>query len=269
MKNNYRFSLVQLSCLYLLFIGNALLAQSPTLNPPPSIGSTSNKLYSPNLLAIQCSPISSEIQQTAIIPIEIVNETVWDGTTWSHGDPDSFTHAVINANFTATQILDVYDITIKEGVTVTLGKGVLLKSKQFLPTATKNKIVMHEASGIQSKLPNSPLSVFVRDNGIVNQYSSMFMSSPVSGQAIGETFTDASGSPDVSHAYKQYNAAGFILESVVMIPGNGYIETTNGDGTYDGRHRIDTYDHIYTGTENTSNYPISVSNGYNLTYLSL
>lgn len=50
-----------------------------------------------------------------------------------------------------------------------------------------------------------------------------------------------------------------------MLPGNGYIETTNGNGIIPDLFRIDTYDHTYTGTENTNNnYPVSVINGYNL-----
>ena len=181
------------------------MAQSPILAPPPSIGSTSNKQNIPNLLSIHSNPIASEIQQAKVTPIEIVNQTIWDGTTWSNGTPDAFTRAVINANYTPTDILDVYDITIKDGATVTLGDGVLLKSKQFLSKEIKDKIVMQENSGTLSKLPNTTLSVFTRNNGIVNQYSSMFMSSPVIGQAIGDTFTDATGSPNVSHAYRQHN----------------------------------------------------------------
>ncbi len=264
MKNTYRFSLVHLSCLYLLFIGNVLLAQSPILAPPPSIGSTSNKKSVPNLLTIQSNPFASEIQQAKVTPIEIVNQTIWDGATWSNGAPDAFTRAVINANYTPTDILDVYDITIKDGATVTLGDGVLLKSKQFLSKEIKDKIIMQENSGTLSKLPNTTLSVFDRNNGRVNQYSSMFMSSPVMGQTIGDTFTTV-GTLDVSHAYRQHNGAGQIAESFVMLPGNGYIETTNGNGIIPAAVRIDPYNHKYTGTENTNNnYPVSVINGYNL-----
>ncbi len=265
MKNSYRFSLVQLCCLCLLFAGNVLLAQGPILPPPPSVGSNANKQSIPNLLAIHNNSITLENHQSEITPIEIVNETIWDGTTWSNGSPDAFTRAVINANYVATDILDVYDISIRDGVTLTLDEGVLLKSKQFLSKEIKDKIIMQENSGTLSKLPNTTLSVFVRENGKVNQYSSMFMSSPVIGQAIGDTFTDITGSPNVGHAYRQYNGAGFIPETFPMSAGSGYIETTEGNQVYDAAIPIAPYNHTYTGTENTNNsYPISVINGYNL-----
>lgn len=109
-----------------------------------------------------------------------------------------------------------------------------------------------------------PPGTILRPNGNVYQYSSMYMSSPVGNQQIGYTFQDVN-SPDVSHAYQQYRYdSGYVtvLESEVMDAGRGYIETINGNGTYDQEVLV-PYDQEYSlaGLENIGTYTVSVNNG--------
>lgn len=257
-------------CLYLLFAVFTAAAQESIVPPPINSGESPNNMSKPLVLL---APLRVENSKPKPQPVEIVNETVWDGATWSNGLPDAYTRIVINADYSTSEILSGYEIIIKDGVTLTIMNGGMLKLSTALVDAKKARITFREGSSLLYQLPNpdnrlDPLISFVRFNGYVCQYSSMYMSSPVTAQPIGSTFTTIA-SPDVSIAYAQYKYNGgytLVPESEVMIPGQGYIETTNGNGSYDTELRLINYDHKYTvGSENTnSSYSINVGAGFNL-----
>ena len=253
----------------LLFFGNALLAQTAPV--PPPIDPSQNRVAAPHLLAAPTVANNPDRNQPAQ-QLTAINETVWNGNSWSNGLPDYETRAILNASLTTSDIIEAYDIVISDGATLTLERGGMAKIKQYVSPVTKAKIVMNEGAGMIFHPQHDgtgvpPPGTFIRNNGFVNQYSSMFMSSPVFGQTIGGTFVDP-GSPDVSHAYSQFRFdSNYVLipETEVMTAGRGYIETTNGNGLYDQPLSITPYNHEYTGTENlAASYTVPVNSSFSL-----
>ncbi len=109
----------------------------------------------------------------------------------------------------------------------------------------------------------------IRDGYFCGQYSNIFMSSPVAGQAIGSTYTG----PDLpAQAYRQYKwntttqAYELIPESEIMMPGIGYIETTGGNGNFGQNLPNVEYKQTYAGVQNngTITVPIVGNNQLNL-----
>ena len=75
-----------------------------------------------------------------------------------------------------------------------------------------------------------------RDNYLCSQYFNIFMSSPVSGQDIGSTYTGGTSIPATAYRQYKWNTAiqnyELIPESEIMQPGIGYVETTGGNGNF-------------------------------------
>ena len=110
----------------------------------------------------------------------------------------------------------------------------------------------------------------IRNGYFCSQYSNIFMSSPVTGQAIGDTYTGGTSIP--AQAYRQYKwntatqAYELIPETEVMIPGIGYIETTGGNGNFGQNLANVEYKQTYTGAQNNGiiTVPIVGNNKLNL-----
>ena len=271
MKTTYRFSLVQITVLCLMLLGNTLTAQTPNI-APPGIGSNQNRLSTPTVLSLNdfTTNLPNNAIEPPIINAVIVNQTIWNGTTWSNGFPDASTKAVINANFESADIIEANSIEISEGATFTLHSGGMLKLHHPILENTKSKLNLLDGSGlliktIDARNPNSILAQFTRANVRVNQYTGVYMSSPVTGQNIGGT------NPSTAYSQSKYTGAGYvdIPPSEIMLPGIGYTETGNGNGDYtgiaDALSGID-YPQTYNGSENISTYTVSLggAGGYNL-----
>jgi Secretion system C-terminal sorting domain len=273
MKTTYRFSLVQITILCLTLLGNALTAQNRNI-APPGVGGNQNKFNAPALLSLNNFGPSSttNIIEPPITNALIINQTIWDGSTWSNGFPDASTKAVITANFESADIIEAYSIEISEGATFTLHAGGMLKLHQPISENTKSKLNLLDGAGlliktVDARNPNSVLATFTRFNVRVNQYTGLYMSSPVTGQDIGGT------NSSTAQNQSKYTSAGYvnILPTEIMFPGIGYTETGDGNGNYTegGRPSQGGFNHpqTYNGTENTSStYPISLNGagGYNL-----
>ena len=271
MKTLFKFNPVKIWVLSFLFFGQMLLAQTNIL-PPPSIRGQHDEAVIPRLLTnypvppITTSAITNQARQNTTM--EIIDRTIWDGRAWSHGLPDAFSIAVLNADYITSGVLEANNIIINDGAKLTLNSGGLLKIKQVLTETMKHLIIFNGDAGIISRSPNSILSIFTRTAPHINKYSSLYMSSPITQQQIGDVYSN--GLAAYNTAYNQSSSSGNISATTVMTPGIGYIETVNGTGAYDDiGEPIDGYPQTYDtaatgGVENTSNYAMSVFNGYNL-----
>lgn len=268
MKTIYRFSLVQTIMLCLTFLGNTISAQTPNL-APPGILANQSKTNPPPFLSFTRNSADNNSQPITNTIATIVNQTTWDGKTWSNGFPDAQTKAIISGNLETSDIIEANAIEINEGVAFTLQTGGMLKLQQPISEVTKSKINLSGGSGllvksIDSRNPNT--LIITRYNVNVNQYTGLYLSSPVSGQTIGGT------NPSSAYSQSKYDNTGYVAipASEVMLPGIGYTETGDGNGNYTQGNIPSQggYDHqqAYNGTENTSDYTVSLNGagGYNL-----
>ena len=257
------------SCLLLLSVNNTF-AQF-TIPCPPQIIGNSSKNNSTQTLELKINSNIKNIENKKEYTIYnglSIDETIWDGKTWSNGYPNYSKKLILNADLETTEVIEAFEVEISDGVKLILNSGALLKIKVELSESIKKKIIFNENSGIIFKTiddgnpltPPLPPVTITRINN-VNQYSDILMSSPVDIQNIGGT--------NPSTAYSQHkfdNNWVSIPVSETMMPGRGYSETINGNGIYDGIAAPPTgatYEQSYTGTINTGTYSFP-SNGLQL-----
>ncbi|MCV2486844.1 T9SS sorting signal type C domain-containing protein, partial [Flavobacterium sp. SH_e] len=192
------------------------------------------------------------------------SSTVWNGNTWSKGDPDSTKSIVIasvtpNQPFsTATPVVNGCSLTIDPGVIVTVPTGLTLRITNAV-TTNGQLIFEHNSSLIQTtNAVNTGEIVYKRETS-VRRYDLTYWSTPVT----KSNFTMHDFSPNT--LYDKYYYYDSDLKWVIDY--NGKMDMTIGRGfsirapqTFD-INSPSVFTGLFTGIPNNGDIPATVSQG--------
>lgn len=207
--------------------------------------------------------------------------TVWNGTTWSNGLPDSSTQAIINVSGPATLSSDIDACTLQVvSGAITVASGVTLNLQGTLNVSGGSLTFENEASLVQvDPTPNTGTITYRRNSQPMWLYDYTYWSSPVAAQNVKQF------SPNTSlvrfYTYQGGvgwvrvfpNQASFDAGTATMTPGIGMIIRAPHMGvpqfyTFGNPAGPTVYPGVFTGVPNNGTYtaPINITaaNVFNL-----
>lgn len=207
--------------------------------------------------------------------------TVWNGTAWSNGLPDSNTQAIINVSGSATlsSDIDACSLQVVSG-TITVASGVTIQLQGTLNVSGGSLTFDNEASLVQvDPTPNTGTIVYRRNSQPMWLYDYTYWSSPVAAQNVKQfspntnwlRFYTYQGGVDWVQVFP--NQAAFAAGTATMTPGQGVIIRVPGSGVpqfypFGNPAGPTVYPGVFTGVPNNGTYtaPINITaaNVFNL-----
>lgn len=166
-----------------------------TTNLTP-IPSTNTSLTSAELGIFSNIRYFRAVLQNGVCPVVYSNgvavefpTTVWNGTTWSNGFPDSTKRVVFAGNYTSSGDIEACSIEVQSGVITVLANHNFIVNNQIDvtgPPATTNFIFENNASLIQinNEVNTGPIT-YRRNSTPMVTYDYTYWSSPVANQNLG------------------------------------------------------------------------------------
>jgi hypothetical protein len=197
---------------------------------------------------------------TAAITIQ---DTIWNGSAWTSGVPTSTTQAIISGNLTIAQNITACSmnvtnnaiVSVSSGYSVTLGGSLIVDSGSSFTIENNSALLQSSNAG------NAGAITLKRNSSALLRQDYTLWSSPVIGQNL------AAFSPEtLSNRFYTYSPASDIYTAIA--PSNnfnaaqGYLirmpNTTSGITPT-------IYPGVFTGVPHNGDYPVTMSNTYNLT----
>ena len=198
---------------------------------------------------------------SAAVSVSGGTTTVWDGTAWSNGAPDSGTAAVFEGNYTASADIVACSITVNSGAIV-IPSGLDVSLNGALTVNGGSFTLENNANLLQATdAVNSGNIIVKRNSAAVRRQDYTLWSSPVAGQNL-LAFSPLTVTSPTSRFY-QYNSSTNLYNSITS-PGSvnfadakGYlIRVANNHPTYPS-----VWHGQFTGVPHNGNYDFSMTNG--------
>ncbi len=252
---------------------------TPTGTISVSIQSVSDTYSFDNGLTYQASNVKSGLaigsydviiknEKACVSPIltcQIISETsIWDGTTWLNGDPNTDRRIVFNADFSSTSNLEGCSCQVANEAKVVINGDHTLKVTDAVAVSSGSLTFENNASLVQinDAAINTGTINYKRFTSPVRRYDFTFWSSPV----IGQTLKDLSPNT-LSDKYYGYNPnVGWIIYyngDETMESGKGY--SVRAPQTFSTTDAAMDTNPVFTGVPN--NGIINLSLAANMIYL--
>lgn len=198
----------------------------------------------------------------------IIQTTTWDGFTWSAGDPDGTTNAIITDDFTPVTDLIACSITVENGADVTIPSDISITLNGAVIIDDGTFTVNNDASLVQTDDSAQNLGnnfTMQRDTEPMYRFDYTYWSSPVTNQTLFDLspttlFNKYFGWNATTDSWNQYLNGNHVME-----PGVGYIvrapETYSTDPL-----TVVSYEGFFNGTPNNGiiRVPVVGDDAFNL-----
>ncbi|MFP9112729.1 pre-peptidase C-terminal domain-containing protein [Flavobacterium sp. RHBU_3] len=117
-----------------------------------------------------------------------VYQTVWDGTSWSNGEPDSIEYAAIfEGDFTSTESLTACSVTVNSGI-VNILSGHSLKVKGAVTVNSGAQLIINNNAALVqvNNIHNTGSISVIKNANPLYRLDYTLWSSPVDGQSLGD-----------------------------------------------------------------------------------
>lgn len=199
------------------------------------------------------------------------NTTIWDGTIWSTGLPNSSTAAIINGNYNTSfeNSFVSCSLTINPGFTFTVDDGDFIEVENFVLVNDGATIITETQGSFIQRGNGTTAGTFTAaagSNSFVNKSTSIlsdwtdvtYWSSPVTNESTDGAlaFSDRVFWFDASNYFNNNDQNAWTREfgDIPMIPGQGFAGSYNEIGYIDPR----PYGYVFSGDYNTGDisYPV-------------
>lgn len=147
--------------------------------------------------------------------------TIWDGTSWSNGNPEPSKRIILTGDLSLSQNTSVCEVLIKSG-TLTVESGIsLIVQKQIINNLeAENFIVENNSNLVQiENFENQGAITYNRLTAPMNKSDYTYWGSPVAGQITSELFAN----PNNIFKWNVANQSWVNASGEVMDVGYGYI----------------------------------------------
>lgn len=198
----------------------------------------------------------------------IIQTTTWDGFTWSAGDPDGTTNAIITDDFTPVTDLVACSITVENGANVTIPSDITITLNGAVIIDDGTFTVNNDASLVQTDDSAQNLGdsfTMQRDTEPMYRFDYTYWSSPVSNQTLYDLspttlFNKYFGWNATTASWTQYANGNHVME-----PGLGYIVRAPQTYSTDPLTVV-SYEGFFNGTPNNGiiRVPVIGDDAFNL-----
>ncbi|PWI30532.1 hypothetical protein DI383_03520 [Flavobacteriaceae bacterium LYZ1037] len=166
------------------------------------------------------------------------NETVWDGTSWSHGTPYIETIVRLSDDFSTLTDgdLSAWSLNIDAGKTLTVNNNTFVKVKTDVSldgqiiVETQGAFVQEEDSGTFTVNPGGSSTVKKTTSTLANWFDYTYWSSPVSGTTASQAFVNSNR----KYWFNAQNYLDVLMETDngnVYVPGHDDVDDNGDDWT--------------------------------------
>lgn len=203
--------------------------------------------------------------QTRFRNLAILSITTWDGEAWSAGEPTLTTSAIFAGDYTGTDDLEAYGVTVTSGE-VTFEAGSSLTIQNNLAVTGGTVTFRNNANLLQINPVSNQGAIFVEREALIKRLDYVYWSSPVSNQLLGD-FSPETLTGRFYRLDEPTNAFAAIDETTTyFVSGRGYM--IRAPNTFTTTPEIFTG--VFNGVPRNGNFNVSVTHsvapgaGYNL-----
>jgi hypothetical protein len=191
-----------------------------------------------------------------------IQNTIWNGSAWTNGAPTSTTQAIISGNLTVAQNITACSMTVTNNavVSVTSGYAVTLDGSLIVDAGSSFTVENNAALLQNSSAANAGAITVKRNSSALLRLDYSSWASPVIGQNLG-----AFSPMTLASRFYTYNPVSDVYAPVD--PSNnfnaaqGYLIRMPNTASTSVR---EVYPGVFTGVPHNGDYPVTMSNTYNL-----
>jgi hypothetical protein len=207
--------------------GNWTITSTPAITPVTGSGpdTTISGLAAGSYTFTVTNSSGCPSAATSAVVISNNSVTTWNGSSWSHGDPDASKSVIITSavpsTYTFSADFAACALTIDSNITARVNSGITLTITNGLTVTTGSSLTFeNNASLVQiNDVQNTGSITYKRNSQPMKNFDYSYWSSPVTGQ------TTVNLSPNtLADKYHRYDPVqGWVLDRGIMQPGIGYI----------------------------------------------